>query len=141
MKNKVAIGEVVSPSGFKGHFRINSFTEKKENFFKYGPVFINDELNKINLVKIKSLKEMFIVSCENEQASYNPYIPDISFERVINLNLPSFDNINYTGGSVELEGLGVCGVILFNFNNDILFLSILGARRRRPGRCPRRAST
>jgi 16S rRNA processing protein RimM len=65
MKNKVAIGEVVSPSGFKGHFRINSFTEKKENFFKYGPVFINDELNKINLVKIKSFKEMFIVSCEN----------------------------------------------------------------------------
>ena len=65
MKNKVAIGEVVSPSGFKGHFRINSFTEKKENFFKYGPVFINDELNKINLVKIKSLKEMFIVSCKN----------------------------------------------------------------------------
>ena len=51
---------------------------------------------------------IFILGCENEQASYNPYIPDISFERVINLNLPSFDNINYTGGSVELEGLGVC---------------------------------
>ena len=34
MKNKVAIGEVVSPSGFKGQFKIKSFTEKKDNFFK-----------------------------------------------------------------------------------------------------------
>ena len=37
---------------------------------------------------------IFILGCENEQASFNPYIPDISFERVINLNLPGFDNIN-----------------------------------------------
>ena len=80
---------------------------------------------------------IFILGCENEQASYNPYIPDISFERVINLNLPSFDNINYTGGSVELEGLGVCGVILFNFNNDILAWESCDPNHKKNNTCPK----
>ena len=35
MNNKVAIGEVVSPSGFKGQFKIKSFTEKKDNFLAF----------------------------------------------------------------------------------------------------------
>jgi len=64
MKNKVAIGEVVSPSGFKGQFKIKSFTEKKDNFFKYGPVSISDKFIDIKLVKIKTSKDMFVVSCE-----------------------------------------------------------------------------
>ena len=80
---------------------------------------------------------IFILGCENEQAIYNPYIPDISFERVINLNLPSFDNINYTGGSVALEGLGVCGVILFNFNNDILAWESCDPNHKKNNTCPK----
>ena len=62
MENKVAIGEVVSPSGFKGQFKIKSFTEKKDDFFKYGPISISDKFVDINLVKIKSSKDMFVVS-------------------------------------------------------------------------------
>ena len=80
---------------------------------------------------------IFILGCENEQANFNPYIPDISFERVINLNLPGFDNINYTGGSVELEGLGVCGVILFNFNNDILAWESCDPNHKKNNTCPK----
>ena len=71
------------------------------------------------MVKNYLIVFFFLVSCENEQSPYNPYLPDISFERIINLNLPSYDNLNFTGGSVIIDGLGVCGVILFNFNNDI----------------------
>jgi len=62
MENKVAIGEVVSPSGFKGQFKIKSFTEKKDDFFKYGPISISDKFVDINLIKIKSSKDMFVVS-------------------------------------------------------------------------------
>ena len=62
MENKVAIGEVVSPSGFKGQFKIKSFTEKKDDFFKYVPISISDKFVDINLVKIKSSKDMFVVS-------------------------------------------------------------------------------
>ena len=64
MKNKVAIGEVVSPSGFKGQFKIKSFTEKKDNIFKYGPLSISDKFIDIKLVKIKTSKDMFVVSYE-----------------------------------------------------------------------------
>ena len=64
MKNKVTIGEVVSPSGFKGQFKIKSFTEIKDNIFKYGPLTISDKFTDIKLVKIKSSKDMFVVSYE-----------------------------------------------------------------------------
>ena len=63
---------------------------------------------------------LLLISCENEQSNFNPFLPDISFDRIINLNLPSYDNLNFTGGSVKIHGLGVCGVILFNFSDDIL---------------------
>ena len=63
---------------------------------------------------------LLLISCENEQSNFNPFLPDISFDRIINLNLPSYDNLNFTGGSVKIDGLGVCGVILFNFSDDIL---------------------
>ena len=64
MKNKVAIGEVVSPSGFKGQFKIKSFTEIKDNIFKYGPLTISDKFTDIKLVKVNSSKDMFVVSYE-----------------------------------------------------------------------------
>ena len=63
---------------------------------------------------------LLLISCENEQSNFNPFLPEVSFDRIINLNLPSYDNLNFTGGSVKIDGLGVCGVILFNFSDDIL---------------------
>ena len=78
----------------------------------------------------------FILSCENEQSNYNPYLPDISFERIINLSLPSYDNLNFTGGSVKIDGIGVCGVILFNFNNDILAWEACDPNHKKRDDCP-----
>ena len=78
----------------------------------------------------------FIISCENEQSNYNPYLPDISFERIINLSLPSYDNLNFTGGSVKIDGIGVCGVILFNFNNDILAWEACDPNHKKRDDCP-----
>jgi|TARA_B110000967_G_scaffold209012_1_gene263291 16S rRNA processing protein RimM len=64
MKNKVVIGEVVAPSGFKGQFKIKSFTEKKDDFFKYGPFTIGNKFIDIKFTKIRSSKDMFIVCCD-----------------------------------------------------------------------------
>ena len=80
---------------------------------------------------------LIIISCENEQTDYNPYIPNISFERIINLNLPTYDDINYTGGSLELDGLGVCGVILFNLNDDIIAWEACDPNHKKNNTCPK----
>ena len=59
-------------------------------------------------------------SCEKQDENINPFIPDVSFEKTINLSLPNYDNLNYNGGSYFLQNVGVKGVILFNLNNSIL---------------------
>ena len=58
-------------------------------------------------------------SCEKQDENINPFIPDVSFEKTINLSLPNYDNLNYNGGSYFLQNVGVKGVILFNLNNSI----------------------
>ena len=89
------------------------------------------------MVKNYLIVFFFLISCENEQSPYNPYLPDISFERIINLNLPSYDNLNFTGGSVIIDGLGVCGVILFNFNDDILAWEACDPNHNKRDDCPK----
>ena len=79
---------------------------------------------------------LILTSCESEQTNINPYIPNISFDRIINLNLPSYDNLNFTGGSVIIDGLGVCGVILFNFNDDILAWEACDPNHKKRDDCP-----
>ena len=31
-----------------------------------------------------------------------------------------YDDVKFSSGSVELSGIGVCGIVIFNFNGDIL---------------------
>ena len=64
----------------------------------------------------------FILSCENEQSNYNPYLPDISFERIINLSLPSYDNLNFTGGSVKIKLSSIKKPVMMPYK-DILFFA------------------
>ena len=42
----------------------------------------------------------------------NPYLHEVSFEKVINLNLPQYDNLNYNGGAIYLNSGGIKGLIL-----------------------------
>ena len=61
-----------------------------------------------------------LCACESSNVNYNPFIPNLKFDRTINLDLPLYDNIKFSSGSIELDGVGVCGIVLFNFNGDIL---------------------
>ena len=45
---------------------------------------------------------------------------DISFEKVINLNLPQYANLKYSGGSIYLSSGGIKGLLLFNINDQIM---------------------
>ena len=66
------------------------------------------------------LLTVLLCACESSNVNYNPYIPNLKFDKTINLDLPLYDNIKFSSGSVELTGVGVCGIVLFNFNGDIL---------------------
>ena len=59
-------------------------------------------------------------SCSKNQLNNNPYLQDISFEKVINLNLPQYDNLKYSGGSIYLQSGGIKGLLLFNINEQIM---------------------
>jgi nitrite reductase/ring-hydroxylating ferredoxin subunit len=59
-------------------------------------------------------------SCSKNQLNNNPYLQDISFEKVINLNLPQYDNLKYSGGSIYLPSGGIKGLLLFNINEQIM---------------------
>ena len=129
MNNKVAIGEVVSPSGFKGQFKIKSFTEKKDNFFKYGPVSIGSKFTGIKITKIKNAKDMFVVSCENIATKEaveeirgalifvdREILPNLDsnktfyFHDLINMNVYN-ENNNFLGKVISVDNYGSDDVI------------------------------
>ena len=71
-------------------------------------------------MRLTLLLIVLLYACESSNVNYNPYIPNLKFDKTINLDLPLYDNIKLSSGSVELIGVGVCGIVLFNFNGDIL---------------------
>ena len=71
-------------------------------------------------MRLTLLLIVLLCACESSHVNYNPYIPNLKFDKTINLDLPLYDNIKFSSGSVELIGVGVCGIVLFNFNGDIL---------------------
>lgn len=71
-------------------------------------------------MRIILLVIVLIFSCDDGNVNFNPYIPNINFDKTINLDLPLYDDVKFSSGSVELSGIGVCGIVIFNFSGDIL---------------------
>lgn len=63
---------------------------------------------------------LFSNSCSKENINRNPYLKPNSFTKTINLNLPKYDNLKFSGGSIFLENTGIKGVLLFNLNEQIM---------------------
>ena len=64
MTKKVVIGQVKAAHGLKGQFKIQTYTEEPNNIFSYGFVYIGDQYQRVVLNKHKSIKNEFLVSCE-----------------------------------------------------------------------------
>jgi len=56
--------------------------------------------------------------CTKSKESRNPYLVDVRFQREINLSLPLYNNLNFVGGSVLLNDIGINGVMVFNLNGS-----------------------
>ena len=73
----------------------------------------------VNITRLIVLT-LIILSCEKNDDNDNPFVPDVRFEKILNINLPSYNDLKYNGGSYYINGLGVKGVILFNLNDNII---------------------
>ena len=64
MSQLVVIGEVRAVHGLKGHFKITSYTQTPDDFFRFGPYRLGKDYANISFKKIKDLKTGFVVSCD-----------------------------------------------------------------------------
>ena len=71
-----------------------------------------------NIIKFSILLNFIFISCSKNSVNRNPFLPEIDFEFTINLNLPLYNNLKFTGGSILLTDFGHKGIILYNLNNN-----------------------
>lgn len=64
------------------------------------------------------LSFLSVNNCSENPIDRNPYLVDIRFQRELNLSLPLYSNLNYIGGSLLIDDVGINGVILFNLNGS-----------------------
>ncbi len=56
---------------------------------------------------------LFIFGCK-ERAYKNPYLQDVSFDIMINLDLPQYASLQYPGSALYVAQGGIKGVFIFN---------------------------
>jgi nitrite reductase/ring-hydroxylating ferredoxin subunit len=61
---------------------------------------------------------LWLSSCGVKPLDRNPYLVDIRFQREFNLSLPLYSGLNYVGGSLLVEDVGINGILLFNLNGS-----------------------
>lgn len=72
-------------------------------------------------MKYCSVLVVFLVlGCGKNSVERNPYLQEVAFDQSINLALPSFDNLNYQGGSLYWANGGIRGLLLFNLGGTIM---------------------
>jgi nitrite reductase/ring-hydroxylating ferredoxin subunit len=59
-----------------------------------------------------------LISCGKKPLERNPFLPEVRFQREIDLSLPFFNGLSFVGGSILLNDIGFNGVILFNLNGS-----------------------
>ena len=75
---------------------------------------------KILVKKIILLVTLVVFSCSKNEITRNPNLTSVKFNVSVNLNLPSNDNLRFTGGSSLYPSGGINGVLIFNLNGTYL---------------------
>jgi len=71
-----------------------------------------------NIIKFSVILNFIVSSCSKNSLNRNPFLPELDFEFTINLNLPIYNNLKFTGGSILLTDFGHKGIILYNLNSN-----------------------
>lgn len=59
------------------------------------------------------------ISCnpDDDLRTQNPYLVNVNFSLLINLNLPEYNRLNFPGNSYTTYNYGINGVVVYNINN------------------------
>jgi len=90
-----------------------------------------------NIINLTSLLIFIFISCSKNSVDRNPFLPELDFEFTINLNLPLYNNLKFTGGSVLLKDFGHKGIILYNLNNNNYLAWEASCPNHKPNSCSR----
>ena len=71
-----------------------------------------------NVIKFTILINFIFITCSKDLLNRNPFLNELDFEFSINLNLPLYNDLKFTGGSVMINEFGHRGIILYNINNN-----------------------
>lgn len=75
------------------------------------------------------------MGCGKNNLERNPYLPELRFSVPVNLNLPQFDNLRYTGGSIFLPQHGHKGVLVFRLNSSTVMAWEASCPNHLPSNC------
>lgn len=60
---------------------------------------------------------ILLSSCDSTIIDDNPILPNVQVNKILNLNLPLYQNLQFNNGSAFIENEGVKGIIVFRFSN------------------------
>lgn len=68
------------------------------------------------IIALLFMSILFLGCSDDNFNNNNPYIPNYNFNVEININLPLYSNLQYTGNGmlITLNGAGANGIIVFN---------------------------
>jgi len=65
---------------------------------------------------------LLLVSCKNDDENINnnnPFLTRPPVNISLNLNLPQFNVLNFPSNSVELQNVGISGIVVYSLNTDL----------------------
>ncbi len=80
-----------------------------------------------------------ILSCSSsdDSTNANPFLSPINFSFEVNLNLPQYSSLEFSGNHIvdRAAGRGIQGVVIYNFNGDLFSVFELSDPNIRPSEC------
>ena len=88
-----------------------------------------------NITKFTILITFILISCNKNSIVRNPFLPELDFEFSINLNLPLYNSLKFTGGSLLINDFGHKGILIYNLNNNIYLAWEASCPNHKPNYC------
>ena len=88
-----------------------------------------------NIIKFSIFIICIFISCNKNSVIRNPFLPELDFEFSINLNLPLYNNLKFTGGSILIDNFGHKGIIIYTLNNNNYLAWEASCPNEKPSNC------
>ena len=59
-------------------------------------------------------------NCEKKNFQRNPFLQEAKFSTILNLNLPEYNKLRIAGGVVQVDNVGLRGIVVANIGNNYM---------------------